>query len=48
MTNQNENRVLQADQPVEPAVKKPYQTPELTVHGKVDEITLASCVHTCG
>jgi hypothetical protein len=39
MTNQNENRIRQAEQTADRGAKKKYQTPELTVHGRVDEIT---------
>jgi hypothetical protein len=39
MTNQDENRNRQTESSAEPDAKKPYQSPELTVHGKVDEIT---------
>ena len=39
MTNKNENQILQIESPAESGVKKPYQSPELTVHGRVDEIT---------
>jgi len=39
MTNQNENNVAQVEKSAEAAPKKNYQKPELTVHGRVDEIT---------
>jgi len=39
MTNQNENHVAQVEKSAEAAPKKTYQKPELTVHGRVDEIT---------
>ena len=37
MTMNNEDQMPQAEQSVE--TKKPYQSPELTVHGRVNEIT---------
>ena len=39
MTMKNENQMPQAEQSAETGSKKPYQTPELTVHGRVNEIT---------
>ncbi|MBZ5578809.1 MAG: hypothetical protein LAP40_19785 [Acidobacteriia bacterium] len=39
MTNNDDNRVAPADQSAPPAPKKSYQTPEVAVHGRVDEIT---------
>jgi len=39
MRNHNDNRVATAGLSVPPAAKRPYQTPELTVHGRVEEIT---------
>jgi hypothetical protein len=39
MKKQNENQVTPAEKSAEGAPKKPYQKPELTVHGRVDEIT---------
>lgn len=48
MKNQNENPVRQAEPAAGHSTKKPYQTPELMVHGRVDTITkvgpCASCV----
>lgn len=38
MMNQNESMMQNAEQPLA-VVKKAYQTPELTVHGRVDQIT---------
>ena len=39
MTNQNESQILQPESDVQTDAKKPYQTPELTIHGRVNEIT---------
>jgi len=39
MTNQDDKTVAPAEQSAQPTDKKPYQTPELTAHGRVDEIT---------
>jgi hypothetical protein len=39
MTNQNENRPAPAPQELQSGSKKPYRTPELLVHGRVDQIT---------
>ena len=39
MTNQNENQVVPAEKSAEPTPKKTYKKPQLTVHGRVDEIT---------
>ena len=39
MTNSKECRTLDAQPSGDAGVKKPYQTPELIVHGRVDEIT---------
>ena len=38
MKKQNENQAA-LEKSAEAAPKKPYQKPELTVHGRVDEIT---------
>ncbi|HLK50255.1 MAG TPA: hypothetical protein VKT49_19065 [Bryobacteraceae bacterium] len=38
MTNQDESQPLQKES-AEPGCKKPYQSPELTVHGRVDQLT---------
>ncbi len=50
MTNQVENRVPQAEYSAGSGAKKSYQTPELAVHGRVNEITqflpFASPVHS--
>lgn len=39
MTTKNENQMPQTEQAVETGAKKAYQSPELTVHGRVNEIT---------
>ena len=39
MTNQNERRTVPAPQEPQSGPKKPYRTPELLVHGRVDQIT---------
>jgi hypothetical protein len=39
MKNTNETRMVKVEPSAEPDIKKPYQTPELTVHGRVDQIT---------
>lgn len=39
MTTNDENQISQAETSAEPGDKKPYQSPELAVHGRVDEIT---------
>ena len=39
MTNKNENQILQPESDVQTGAKKLYETPELTVHGRVNEIT---------
>ena len=39
MTNQNEYRPAPAPQALQSGSKKPYHTPQLLVHGRVDEIT---------
>jgi len=39
MTNEKENQVAQAENAAQTSTKKTYQKPELTVHGRVDEIT---------
>ena len=47
MTNSKECRALNAKTSGD-AVKKPYQAPELTVHGRVDEITQSLTHHSLG
>ena len=39
MTDKNNNRAMPGQQPEPANAKKPYQTPALTAHGRVDEIT---------
>lgn len=39
MTDELNTRVTVPAEGAQPPVKKPYQTPQLTVHGRVDEIT---------
>ena len=39
MTNQDESQTLRIESSADAGAKKPYQTPELTVHGRVDELT---------
>jgi len=48
MTNSNEYRMSNVNPSGEARVKKPYQTPELTVHGRVDEITQFVTRHSLG
>lgn len=38
VTNKNDN-CMEPVQAPKPELKKPYQTPELTVHGRVNQIT---------
>lgn len=38
MTNQDERQSLKTEA-AEGGAKKPYETPELTVHGRVDQLT---------
>ena len=45
MTNSKERRTLNTQRSGDIDVKKPYQTPELTVHGRVDEITQSITRH---
>lgn len=39
MTNHDDQRGMTPPASAQPAAKKPYQTPQLTVHGRVEEIT---------
>ena len=39
MTMNDENQMPQAERSAETGAKKPYQSPELTEHGRVNEIT---------
>ena len=39
MTNQNENQISQTQPAADQGAKKAYQTPQLTVHGTVNQIT---------
>ena len=39
MMTKNENQMPQAEQSAKTGAKKAYQSPELTVHGRVNEIT---------
>jgi len=39
MTNKKDNRFSAEEKSSQPAAKKPYQAPVLTVHGRVDQIT---------
>jgi hypothetical protein len=45
MKDEANKRVAIPAESLQPCAKKPYQTPQLTVHGRVDEITqlLAFC-----
>jgi hypothetical protein len=48
MTNSNEYQTFNVEPSGNTGVRKPYQTPELTVHGRVDEITQSITHHALG
>ncbi len=39
MTNYDDRHGVTKPDSAQPAAKKPYQTPQLAVHGRVEEIT---------